>query len=190
MSYYNLARMNVVVVDDSNYMLNVMKMLLAAMDIRNVRCHRSVKPALDDIGDSRPHLVITDLLMDGDDGLELTQQIRCEEPPICFTPIFILSGYTDKRHVLLARDVGAHEVLAKPIAIQTLYDRIIGLIEDHRPFVRTGRYFGPERRRIALTYEGANQRHDYSGVTARVQQASGPGDAFYVDDPNCGPAKR
>ena len=182
MSYYNLERMQVVVVDDSKYMLHVMKMLLAAMDIRNVRCHRTAKTALDDIGDAQPHLVITDLLMDPEDGFTLTKRIRAEAPPICFTPVFALSGYTDLRHVLRARDVGAHEVLAKPIAIQTLYERIIGLIEDHRPFVRTGDYFGPERRRSALTYNGADKRHDYSGVTARVPQAQHADDAWYLDD--------
>ena len=81
------------------------------------------------------------------DGIELTKTIRAwGGDTMPYTPIFALSGLTDREHVLSAAEAGVHEVLAKPISPRQLYGRIQRTIEHPADFVRSGTYFGPDRR--------------------------------------------
>ena len=146
MSGYDLSRLKTVLVDDSPFMLKLLQMILRSMGVRDVRCFQDPGRALSEVRAFQPHLVITDMLMPSIDGSRLTRTLREEISPICFTPILVLSGFTDKEHVMQASDSGANFVLAKPISVETLHRRIIAMIEDTRPFVRTPTYFGPERR--------------------------------------------
>jgi DNA-binding response OmpR family regulator len=59
----------------------------------------------------------------------------------------MLSGHTELQRICEARDAGVNEFLAKPISARALYSRMMSLIANPRPFVRTATYFGPDRRR-------------------------------------------
>lgn len=146
MSQYDLKRLNAVVIDDSPFMLRLLKMILKSMGMNDVLCFRDPTTALYEIKARQPHLVITDMLMPRLDGARLTRLMREESAPVCFTPVLVLSGFTDKAHVLQASNAGAHYVLTKPISVEALHRRVVNLIEDRRPFVRTPAYIGPERR--------------------------------------------
>jgi DNA-binding response OmpR family regulator len=61
-------------------------------------------------------------------------------------PIIVMSGYTQLRLIATARDSGAHIVLRKPVAPQTLFDRILWVARVGRPFMETTNYIGPDRR--------------------------------------------
>ena len=158
MSGYDLTRLSAVLVDDSPFMLRLLQMILRSMGVMDVRCFSDPKRALLEVQAIRPHLVVTDMLMPSLDGSMLTRTLRQEAAPVCFTPILVLSGFTDKEHVMRASDSGANFVLAKPISVETLHRRIISLIEDSRPFVRTPTYFGPERRIIKRTINQPDRR--------------------------------
>ena len=95
------------------------------------------------------------------DGLEYTNFIRTDSnSPDPFTPIILMTGHTDIRRVITARDTGVNELLAKPISARTLYDRILAVIEKPRPFVRTKLFFGPCRLRLNWEkYFGPEKRH-------------------------------
>jgi CheY-like chemotaxis protein len=95
-----------------------------------------------------PDIVITDWAMPILDGLELTQMIR--QPRANSNPyvaIIMLAGHSDKKRVTSARDAGITEFLAKPISAKGLYQRVIKVIANPRPFIKTKNYFGPERRK-------------------------------------------
>ena len=78
--------------------------------------------------------------------MTVTKAIRCsQDDELRCTPIFVLSGFTDKEHVLQARDAGVNEVLAKPVSTRTIYRRICNLIERPPKFIETASYFGPDR---------------------------------------------
>src|SRR5205814_7236960 len=92
--------------------------------------------------------VITDWAMPIFDGLELTQMIRqpgANNNP--YVPIIMLTGHSEKKRVIAARDAGVTEFLAKPISAKGLYQRILNVVANPRPFIRTRTYFGPDRRR-------------------------------------------
>ena len=146
MQSYDLTRLNAVVVDDSAFMLKLLKMVLKCMGIKKIKTFHSPVTALQEIQVLRPHMVITDMLMPTLDGSRFTRSLRELPAPLCFTPVLVLSGFTDKAHVMQASNAGANFVLAKPISVESLHRRVVSLIEDQRPFVRSPSYIGPERR--------------------------------------------
>jgi DNA-binding response OmpR family regulator len=77
-----------------------------------------------------------------------------------FVPIIMLTGHSEKRRVTAARDAGVTEFLAKPLSAKALYERIVNVVVNPRPFVKTRTYFGPDRRRNAGagTYAGPERR--------------------------------
>jgi hypothetical protein len=58
-----------------------------------------------------------------------------------------------------ARDAGVTEFLAKPISAKGLYQRIVNVVANPRPFIKTKTYFGPDRRRnVNPNYVGTERR--------------------------------
>ena len=94
------------------------------------------------------------------DGLELTQMIRqpgANSNP--YVPIIMLTGHSEKKRVTSARDAGVTEFMAKPISAKSLYQRILNVVANPRPFIKTQTYFGPDRRRnVASNYVGPERR--------------------------------
>jgi len=64
-----------------------------------------------------------------------------------YVPIIMLTGHSEKKRVIAARDAGVTEFLAKPISAKWLYQRVLNVVANPRPFIRTRSYFGPDRRR-------------------------------------------
>jgi len=63
------------------------------------------------------------------------------------------------------------EFLGKPISAKSLFQRILNVIVNPRPFVKTSDYFGPDRRRsINANYIGPERRKD--GITDVIRQQS------------------
>ncbi len=71
----------------------------------------------------------------------------------------MLTGHSEKKRVTAARDAGITEFLAKPISAKGLYQRIVNVVANPRPFIKTKTYFGPDRRRnVNPNYVGAERR--------------------------------
>jgi DNA-binding NtrC family response regulator len=62
-------------------------------------------------------------------------------------PVIMITGHSTVRRVAEARDVGVSEFLSKPVTARGVIERINRVVENPRPFVRSGDYFGPDRRR-------------------------------------------
>jgi len=105
------------------------------------------------------------------DGLELTQMIRqpgANANP--FVPIIMITGHTEKARVTAARDAGVTEFLAKPISAKSLYQRIVNVVANPRPFIKTKNYFGPDRRRgVNSNYVGPERRKGGKADVIRQQ---------------------
>jgi two-component system, chemotaxis family, chemotaxis protein CheY len=71
----------------------------------------------------------------------------------------MLTGHSEKKRVTAARDAGITEFMAKPISAKALYQRILNVVVNPRPFVKTKTYFGPDRRRSnSANYVGPERR--------------------------------
>ena len=167
---YNKLRF--LVCDDNPHMRRVLRTLLHSSGAREVNESEDGATALEMYSHYVPDIVITDWSMPIFDGLELAQMIRQPDSKgNPFAPIIMLTGHSDKRRVTVARDAGVTEFLAKPISAKGLYQRILNVVANPRPFIKTKTYFGPDRRRnTSVAYIGPERRG--SGEVEVMQQPS------------------
>ena len=153
-------KLRFLVCDDNPHMRRILRTLLHSFGAREVYEAEDGATALEMYTHYVPDIVITDWAMPIFDGLELTQMIRqpgANANP--YVPIIMLTGRSEKNRVLLARDAGVTEFLAKPISAKGLYQRVVNVVANPRPFVKTQTYFGPDRRRIVNpNYVGPERR--------------------------------
>jgi two-component system, chemotaxis family, chemotaxis protein CheY len=156
----DLNRLRVLVIDDNQHMRRILRTLLHSFGTREVYEAEDGASGLEAFTHQLPDIVITDWVMPIFDGLEVTQMIRkpgANANP--YVPIIMLTGHSEKKRVLMARDAGVTEFLAKPISAKALYQRILTIVVNPRPFVRTRSYFGPDRRRnTTQAYVGPERR--------------------------------
>ena len=104
-------------------------------------------------------IILMDWLMARGSGEALIRWIRSHErEEIRFLPVVVVSGYTTDVIASKARDLGANEVMVKPVSAKGLASRICSVIDNPRPFVQAPDYFGPDRRRRELPFRGADRR--------------------------------
>lgn len=163
MKKYDFASLNVLIVDDSAFMRKTLNKILTGFGFRHIY---EAADAVDGLSLLKQHnidLVITDWVMDPLDGVEFTKIIRSgTDTPNPYVPILMLTGYTEKYRIEKARDAGITEFLAKPISSETLFKRLISVVETPRKFVETDKYKGPDRRRNHSDdqYKGSERRKD------------------------------
>lgn len=104
-------------------------------------------------------LILIDWLIKPINGIELTQKIRTNnESPNPFVPVILMTGFSEKKRVVDARDTGVTEFLVKPFTANDLYRRIDHIIMKPRQFVKAPSFFGPDRRRKLLEEKSTPQR--------------------------------
>ena len=147
-SRYVLDNINVMVIDDNKHMTTLVVEILSALGIKNVFEVADAAKAFKELQHFSADVIIVDWNMQPLDGLEFVKLVRtAKDTPNPYVPIIMLSGYTEYRRVVQARDAGVNEYLAKPISAKALYQRFASIIDNPRPFVRTKNFFGPCRRR-------------------------------------------
>ena len=152
-------RLRFLVIEDSAHMRRILRTLLHGFGAREVYEAEDGASGLESFSHFMPDIVIADWVMPIFDGLELAQMIRqpgANANP--YVPIIMLTGHSDKKRVMIARDAGVTEFLAKPISAKSLYVRILNVVVKPRPFVKTKTYFGPDRRRNANPNYGGLER--------------------------------
>lgn len=151
----------VLVVDDNHYMRVIVCTMLRSMGITLIREASDGVDALEIVRDWRPDVIILDLMMEQLDGIEFTKLVRTgSDSPNPYVPIIMMTGHTDRRRVLEARDVGINEFIAKPLTARALIDRLRSVINNERGWVKSSSYVGPDRRRRNMP--------DYKGPFRRV----------------------
>ncbi|MBL6933268.1 MAG: response regulator [Rhodospirillales bacterium] len=156
---YNLERLNFLVVDDNRHMRLIVKSILYSFGVRSVVEAEDGADAFRELRTYSADIVICDWKMEPLDGIDFTRMVRtASDSPNPFVPIVMLTGNTEQRRVVEARDAGVTEFLAKPISAKSLYSRIAGIIEHPRPFIRAKHYFGPDRRRKQTKFHCTDRR--------------------------------
>ena len=148
MKAYSLDNVSALVVDDNRFMRTVFVNVLRGLSIRHVAEARDGHEALEELRSTPIDLVVMDWEMEGMSGMKLLETIRSGKRGINpLVPVIVVSANTIARNIIQARDAGMTEFLAKPVSAASLYARIVSIIENPRRYVRTGSYFGPDRRR-------------------------------------------
>ena len=108
----------ILIVDDEPDVRFVLKMAFQSAGHRIVEAHHGVA-ALERVKDSRPDLVVTDVMMPVLDGLGLIRQLR-SDPHTAAIPILVLSAHPNAASgadAALAKPFRPHEVLATGLSL-------------------------------------------------------------------------
>jgi len=109
----------ILIIDDEPQITRVLRAALSAQGY-DVRTANDPEEGLQVYRDWTPDLVVTDLMMPGMSGVEVTRAIRTRAG----TPIVILSVRDHERSKVEALDAGADDYVTKPFGIQELLARV------------------------------------------------------------------
>ena len=156
----DVTKLNILIVEDNVHFRTLIHSILEALGIQDLEEARDGAEAIEILGEMQPDLVILDWKMDGMDGVECVRQIRALEDVNRFVPIIMVTGYTETSLKREARDAGVNDFLGKPISPQSLLGRIVHVMDNVPEFYQGDDYFGPDRRRAAAKFEGADRRKE------------------------------
>jgi len=125
MSEFKAGQVRVLVVDGQRGMRSILRQLLAQIGIEDVLEAANGEEAIEIIDraeHAQPDVIICDLRLDKVDGLELCNMFRRDKDRV--TPIIIVTGESDEFLHEVARQVGAVEVLTKPVSASDLLEQI------------------------------------------------------------------
>lgn len=80
-----------------------------------------------------PDVIITDMRMGDESGMELVEWIREQQPPLKDTPIIILSGSCTPLQFDAASTVGANAVHRKPSRLEDLQELLASIAREFCP---------------------------------------------------------
>ena len=164
-------KLRFLICDDNAHMRRILRTLLHGFGAREVYEAEDGAAGLEAFTHYVPDIIIADWAMPIFDGLELTQMIRqpgANANP--YVPIIMLTGHSERKRVVAARDAGVTEFLAKPISAKLLYQRILNVVVNPRSFIKTKNYFGPDRRRNTNpNYVGPERRKGGKADVIRQQ---------------------
>lgn len=167
---YTFDRVRVLVIEDNQPMLEICRTLLLTFGIGEVLTAKNGDEGFKIACRENPDVIIADWMMEPTDGISMTRRIRNDiASPNHYVPIILMTGFSEKKRVVQARDAGVTEFLVKPFTARDLYKRIAQIIERPRQFVRSEEFFGPDRRRKAdPVYKGPYKRD--SDIAAMAAQ--------------------
>ena len=143
-----LESVRVLIVDDQDFIRSLLRHILGVLGCKQISDAADGRTAWEIMLDNPPDLLIADWEMQPMDGIELVGKVRNDvNSPDRFMPIIMLTAHSERPRIIAARDSGVNEFVMKPISAKTLFSRLNAVIEHPRRFVRTGEYFGPDRRR-------------------------------------------
>jgi CheY-like chemotaxis protein len=148
---YKFSNISVLVVEDNQPMLEITKSLLTTFGVGHVATAVNGEAGFSKYCEYGNDIIIADWMMRPIDGIELTRRVRSDPAsPNPYVPIILMTGFSERRRVIEARDGGVTEFLVKPFNARDLYKRLVQVIERPRQFVRSDDFFGPDRRRVVL----------------------------------------
>jgi two-component system chemotaxis response regulator CheY len=156
--------LNVLVLEKHSLMRNLMKQVFHTFNVSSLQVTDDPEDAFEMALQTPPDLILSDWSHDLN-GIDFLHRIRLSaDSPDPFVPVIVVTAKSTLRNVYEARDAGMTEFLAKPVSAQTIYNRICATIEQNRAFVRSGDYFGPDRRRRKGLFTGNERRAAASAI--------------------------
>lgn len=166
---YDFSDISVLILEDNLFMRQLVRKMLHGFGVRTLMEGSDGSEGLEIMGREHVDVVICDLLMDPLDGADFTRTVRTAgDSPNPEIPIILVTGHTEPWRINFARDSGVTEILAKPIAAQTLMHRMVHVIESPRRSISSLTYTGPDRRRRSVEYKGVDRRKSEESQAAAM----------------------
>ncbi|UEM02906.1 response regulator [Skermanella rosea] len=108
---------------------------------------RSLRTLLEEGGDP-PDVVVLDADLEGEDPCGLVRAVRhgkLGRNP--FVTVIMTTSVASNERVRAIVESGADGLLVKPLSVNAVMERLIGLVRQRKPFIVTSAYIGPDRRK-------------------------------------------
>ena len=122
------AKGSILVVDDEPAICVVMGIILKLHGYAVYRAH-NVSQAYSYLEETKPDLIVADIMMPGVDGLTMIRQIK-SKPELSDIPTVVLSALATERDKAAALQAGANAFLAKPFTADELKDVIEPILSN------------------------------------------------------------
>jgi two-component system chemotaxis response regulator CheY len=119
--------MSILVVDDYQTMIRIIRNLLKQLGFNNVDDATDGKAALDKISAKNYGLVISDWNMEPMTGLDLLKNIRAVGSKV---PFIMVTAESKTENVLAAREAGVNNYIVKPFNADTLKTKLVSVLGE------------------------------------------------------------
>jgi two-component system, chemotaxis family, chemotaxis protein CheY len=147
------------VVDKNSLSAELIRDILVMLGTQIIRIAKTTDRALLVLRTEEIDVVITEYQTEPEDGVEFVDRLRNSiDSPDRQIPIIMVTANSEPSNVSGARDAGVSEFLTKPFNVEGLYRRLVSVIARPRAYVNSEGYFGPDRRRRQVPFEGPDRR--------------------------------
>jgi two-component system chemotaxis response regulator CheY len=160
---YDLGRLSLLIVEPDATATATWRRLLASLKISKAQFVPDAAQAWTHLGRAvaAVDIMVSRWELPEQDGIALVSKLRHHaDSPAPFLPTVIVTQSVTRERIRRALDVGVHEILVPPLTPKAVEARLREIIERPRKFLRSGDYFGPDRRRTV--------RPDYAGPFRRA----------------------
>ena len=125
------ARLKVLIIDDESFVRTMVKQMLRALGISEIREADEGASALKELSLFPPDIIICDLNMEPIDGMVFVQMLRNHsDETLRDIPVIILSGKNDLSSIKEAAAKGINAYLIKPVSLQSMKARLDSVLAD------------------------------------------------------------
>jgi CheY-like chemotaxis protein len=151
----------ILLLDDNEKFLMLIRSMLREFGFENV--YEFTDPQKAFLFATRLHIdvIMTDLVMKPINGFQFADRIRHADVVVNrVVPMILMTAYAGHQNIKRSIVHGIDEVLVKPFSARQLHDRLLGVLDKPRVYIKTPTgYFGPDRRRREdPTYVGPERR--------------------------------
>ncbi len=166
-----LRNATILMVDDEPTTLDIVEIYLEDAGYGHLITTTDSSAAVDLIRNKRPDAVLLDIMMPKVDGFEILSRLRAD-PELKHTPVIVLSSSTDGVTKLRALELGATDMLSKPVDSSELILRLRNTLAAKAYLDRLANYDEltglPNRRMFTERLQRALERVDRDGKTSAV----------------------
>jgi two-component system chemotaxis response regulator CheY len=121
--------MSVLVVDDYNTMIRIIRNLLKQLGFENIDDASDGSAALNKMRGKKYGLVISDWNMEPMTGYDLLREVRAD-PSLSTTPFIMITAESKTENVIAAKKAGVNNYIVKPFNAATLKTKIEAVFPD------------------------------------------------------------
>jgi two-component system chemotaxis response regulator CheY len=121
--------MSVLVVDDYNTMIRIIRNLLKQLGFENIDDASDGSVALNKMRTKKYGLVISDWNMEPMTGYDLLREVRAD-PNLATTPFIMITAESKTENVIAAKKAGVNNYIVKPFNAATLKTKIEAVFPD------------------------------------------------------------
>ena len=121
--------MNVLIVDDYNTMLRIMRNLLKQLDFNSVVDASDGAQALQILRDQDIGLVISDWNMEPMTGIQLLREVRADDK-LKHIPFIMITAESKSENVIAAKEAGVSNYIVKPFNAETLKSKMVSVLGE------------------------------------------------------------